>query len=44
MYLQMYAQEQDIIVSRSQDDSQHCAHHMGSGLLSFSSGMQDGIQ
>lgn len=40
----MYAQEQDNIVSRSQDDSQQCARHMGSGLLSLSFGMQDQIQ
>lgn len=44
MYLQMYAQEQDNTVSRSQDDSQHRARHMASGLLSFSFGMQDWVQ
>lgn len=44
MYPQMYAQEQDDIISRSQADSQHCAHHMGPGLPSLSFGMQDWIQ
>lgn len=44
MYPQMYVQEQDEIISRSQADSQHCAHHMGPGLLSLSFGMQDWIQ
>lgn len=44
MYPQMYAQEQDDTISRSHADSQHCAHHMGPGLLSISFGMQDWIQ
>lgn len=43
MYLQMYAQEQDNIVSRS-PDSRHCAHHMGSGLFSLPFGRRDGIR
>lgn len=44
MYPQMYAQEQDDKISRSQADSQHCAHQMDPGLLSLSFGMQDWIQ